>query len=191
MAKSDATITFEQMKGAVGSLLLLWSEIERELAESLIRLNGGRSAKPAHGIEKSIEFWILELQRNSCRQDQVIELRSGFGSHLSDALKVRNSVCHGLVGITAGCPSGGEEAHLTVELSGETRILGWSELQSMFRWMSKASSLIHNLTTATLEKDLGRLDMHLEKWTDYVFQEQRIESEIVSVQFVQSKRGGV
>ena len=48
------------------------------------------------------------------------------------------------------------EAHLSVELAGEKRILTWSELDEMFSWMSRVPWVIQVLTAASMEKNAQR-----------------------------------
>ena len=49
-------VTFNQMSGAIGSLILLWSRIERSARDDVVRLLGCLPAK-ARGIKAVIGTW--------------------------------------------------------------------------------------------------------------------------------------
>ncbi|WP_156022755.1 hypothetical protein [Thioclava dalianensis] len=155
MINDNTTVSFEQMKGAIGSLIFLWSQIERELAESLdaLQIKGSGSSKPAHGIARRLDLWSGQIQPRNGQRELASRLIDVLVSHLREALSARNLVCHGLIGITAKIHPQGNEAHLTVELGDIRKKLTWTELQIMFRWMSRAHWLIRDLTTASLEPD--------------------------------------
>jgi hypothetical protein len=49
-------VTFHQMSGAIGSLILVWSRIERSARDDVVRLLGFLPAK-AHSIKAVIRTW--------------------------------------------------------------------------------------------------------------------------------------
>lgn len=95
------------------------------------------------------------LQRELCQR---------LSSSLREALVIRNLVCHGLIGYSADVPHRSEEAHLLVELDGNRRRLTWTELQTMFEWMSRSRWLIRDLTHAAIGKDAAASEASLRGW---------------------------
>lgn len=83
---------------------------------------------------------------------------------LKEALVIRNLVCHGLIGISAQIHLDEPEAHLNVQLGEDKRLLTWSQLDKMLRWMSRTSWLIIALTDATLDNDVERANARLLGW---------------------------
>lgn len=167
MASTSQTVTFDQMKGAVGSLLLLWSEIERELAASIRILYAREALKPVHGVSRPLELWSCEVLRRLEGRALATQICRRLGDHLRGALAVRNLVCHGLIGISAQGHLADDAAYLTVELSGDRRSLTWSELQDLFAWMSRSKWLIQDLTNAAVVNDPTSSDRRLEAWRDF------------------------
>ncbi|MCK0137838.1 hypothetical protein [Aliiroseovarius sp. F47248L] len=170
MVNNDNTVSFEQMKGAIGSLIFLWSQIERELSDSLDVLQTDHSSKHPHGIGRRLELWSYQLQNRNIRRERAAKLAEVLSAHLSKSLCVRNQICHGLVGITAKIRPEDTDAHLTVELGGRSNSLTWTELQEMFGWMSRAGWLIRDLTTASLEPDHQEAEKLLLSWQDFPHQ---------------------
>ncbi len=164
---NQSPVTLDQMKGAVGSLLFLWSQIERELGASIDKLVDGRTTKRPHGIAQNLDLWRTEIQNRTSRSGLADELCIRLTDHLREALAVRNLVCHGLIGYSARLTPLHEEACLTVELNGLERSLSWAELQEMFDWMSRASCLIGELTIAVLETDQSRSSALLQGLKDF------------------------
>lgn len=143
MAASEQPVSFEQIKGAIGSLVLLWSQIERELAAAIRRLSAETYPIKVHGISISIDAWskrVIDTGRDRPLQTRLCQKLAEW---LKKALHIRNAVCHGLVGISGQIHRAHTEAHLVTELCGCTRILTWSELQELFSWMSRAPWMIH------------------------------------------------
>jgi hypothetical protein len=167
MPETAQTITFAEMKGAIGSLLFLWSDIERALTKAIGKLHVEEVPKSVHGISKSLNHWSLQVlagAEDRPLQSQLCQRATGM---LREALAIRNLVCHGLIGITAQRDLAGDDAHLTVELKNEVRTLTYSELQEMFRWMSRTHWLIGALTDAAIEKDAERANAKLLGWEDF------------------------
>jgi len=167
MADSNQTVTFDQMKGAIGSLIFLWSGIEREITSAIGRLQCAENTKAVHGISKSIDLWSACVTSKGSDEDLRIELCQRLVRLLREALIVRNLFCHGLVGIRVGYPAEERGAYLTVELGDEKRFLHWDELQEMFSWMSKARFLVNDLTCATLQGDEASATRTLQGWTAF------------------------
>jgi hypothetical protein len=167
MSYPDQIVTFDQMKGAIGSLVWLWSEIEKELRVAIQRLQSDDPPKPVQGIRRSLDVWstfILDVEQG---RELQIHLCTRLKDALTEALAIRNLVCHGLIDITAKLHPTGREAHLTVELSDDRRILTWSELETMFGWMSQAKWVIRDLTDAAIDRDAARGSKTLAAWQGF------------------------
>ncbi len=167
MPDTRQTITFDQMKGTIGSLVFLWSGIEQSLTESIEYLHAGRKPKSVHGISRSIDVWSLAVkQKDKCSAlqaalcDRLVEM-------LREALVIRNLVCHGLIGISAQLHKDDPEPHLKVQLGEDTRLLTWYQLNEMFSWMSRSRWLIRDLTEAAMENDAQRANNRLVNWEKF------------------------
>jgi hypothetical protein len=167
MSGSKMTVSLEQMKGAIGSLLFFWSRIELELNESLKELNNVGLQKPAHGISRKLDLWSDEVKRHSRPNTLQAELSNRVHMYLKAALKDRNLVSHGIRGITAQVREEDQEAHLALQLGEVTRTLTWTELQSQFEILELGRSAIRDLTTAALDHELLRVNEVLQRWKDF------------------------
>lgn len=170
MSESAPIVTFDQVKGAIGSLILLWSDIERELVASIRKMHAGEMPKSAHGILGSLKTWSHRAMRQESDDDLHAQLCRRLVDLLEDALTIRNLVCHGLIGIHAQIGPTDVEAHLTVELGGDKRILRWDELQEMFAWMSRTKWLIRDLTDVALSENLALGNKKLVGWESFPLQ---------------------
>ena len=97
-------VTFVEMKASVGSILFLWSSIEREITKRVEELGDGKSRNGAHTLAQKIARWE-SLQASICaerseHQDLLKEVRV----RLMMALELRNRISHGLIGITRRGP---------------------------------------------------------------------------------------
>ncbi|MBW0159488.1 hypothetical protein [Sedimentimonas flavescens] len=146
-------ISIEEMKASVGSILFLWSSVERELAKRIIELGGGALRSDAHTISQKITRWE-SLQTDACaaRPEHQALLRDVRG-RLTMSLDIRNRIAHGLIGITAD-PFGDQgDAHLMTELNGETRKHTHSDLEHVMRVLAHMVSAISALSRAAKEQD--------------------------------------
>lgn len=155
------------MKGAIGSLLWLWSQVERELTAAIGRMNGGDVPKSAHGLSRSIDVWSKCVLGRGEDRGLQIQLCQRLVELLTDALAIRNLVCHGLIDISGQFHQADCEAHLVVKMGDDRRILTWSALQEMFAWMSRTKWLIGDLTAAAMENDAARGNARLVGWEDF------------------------
>lgn len=138
-------VSFDQIKGSLGSLLLLWSNVERALREEVARDHGGQLPKSAHGIAAVLKAWETAMAKGQLASPFRTSLASALCEELREKLVIRNGVCHGLVGISA--EYAGKPATLTWELNDQKRSITWDELQAAFRWLSKvpiAAGIISN-----------------------------------------------
>lgn len=147
------TITHYQMQAAIGSLLGIWSDIEWSLEDSIRKLNRGELPKQAHGPHRSMAVWQELMEEHAGDRESHLRDTERLLRHLKAALEVRNLVCHRYRGASAAREDKGIPAHLTVVQGDEERQITWDELQSMFRWLSEASSKIQLLTQAIRAKN--------------------------------------
>lgn len=115
MAERDEQISFDQMKGTIGGLLMLWLDIERSLNVAIQALLPTERARLVHGISRSVDAWSEQVTlRGSDRQLQT-DLCRRLVVMLKEALVVRNFVCHALIGVSAHGGRANGDAHLLVE----------------------------------------------------------------------------
>lgn len=164
MSRTADTITLEQMKGAVGSLVFLWSDIERALRAAIQTELFAGNRKSVHLISQALHVWSERVLLAGAGRSLQSELCQRLTILLKEALVVRNLVCHGLIGYSADLPDRSQVAHLRVELGADSRVLTWDELQAMFQWLSQSGWLISDLTRAAMEKDAGASEDNLRAW---------------------------
>ncbi|TNC45039.1 hypothetical protein FHG66_20365 [Rubellimicrobium rubrum] len=167
MSENSELVTLEQMKASVGSLLFLWSDIERSLRAAFETELFAGTPSPVHRISQALGLWserVLQAGRGRPLQTDLCQRLSG---HLREALVVRNLVCHALIGYSADVPHLSQRAHLRVQLEKDVRLLTWGELQTMFRWMSRSRWLIADLTQAAMDKDAIASEKSLLGWQGF------------------------
>lgn len=144
-------VTFNQMSGAIGSLLLIWSGIEKAARDEVIRFHGFLPPK-AHGIKAVLRTWESTVVGAQPAETLCSLLAATLRSQLEGPLNVRNGICHGLIGISAAVDD--SPAQLRWEMNDQKHSVSWDDLQTSLRWLSKirfAFSMISNPA-------LGRLD---------------------------------
>ncbi len=146
-------VSFVEMKASVGSVLFLWSSIEREITKRIEELDDGKSRNGAHTLAQKIARWE-SLQAAVCAErpehrDLLLEVRA----RLLMALELRNRITHGLIGITADPFGHHGDAHLETELNGEKRKHAHSDLEHVMRILSHVVWAIGGLSDAARQKD--------------------------------------
>jgi hypothetical protein len=164
VAGNKLITSFHEMKGTIGSLVFIWSGLEKSLRISIQKLHAGEIPKSSYGISRSLDAWQQAVTpRDNNRPLQTV-LSNRLVEMLKEALVIRNLVCHGLIGIKAQFHAEEPEANLTVELGDDKRALTWSQLQELFDWMSRASWLIDDLTKAAMDNNDERSNARLRGW---------------------------
>ena len=150
--------SFLEMKASVGSILFLWSSVERELAKRIENLEDGSTKNDAYTVTQKITRWE-GLQRTACaeRPEHQALLRE-VRERLTQALEIRNRIAHGLIGITADPFGQHGDARLETELNGKKRILPKTELEHSMSVLSHLIWAIGSLSEAALQKDLRRAE---------------------------------
>ncbi len=148
MTEPAQRISYDRISGTIGSMVWLWAEIERSLKGSILTMGG----EVSFGISSNLRVWSGLMQSNdpACAlQNQIVER---VAAHLTDALRIRNAICHGLTGISAQRED--VAACLWVQLGdGPEERLEWDRLKALFDWMSRCEGVIANLTGAAREAD--------------------------------------
>lgn len=128
--------TFEQMSGAIGSLVLLWARIEAAVRAEIMAVHG-HLPKSAHGIQAALYRWEDDIVADGSGMSFRASLASALRMQLVEALAVRNGICHGLDSISSGA-----EAGLTWVLNGDKHSISAEALQASLAWLSRISFAI-------------------------------------------------
>lgn len=142
-------VTFNQMSGAIGSLILIWSRIERSARDDVVRLLGFLPAK-AHGIKGAIGTWEAAVVEAQPADTLCVLLAETLRSQLQGQLDIRNGICHGLIGIMGSV--GDASAALSWELNGQKHSISWEELQASFGWLSKIHFAFSKISNPALDR---------------------------------------
>ena len=156
--KQTEPVSFLEMKASVGSILFLWSSVERELAKCIEYLDDGSTKNGTHTVAQKITRWE-GLQSAACaeRPEHQALLRE-VRVHLTETLEIRNRIAHGLIGLTADPFGHHGDARLETELNGEKRSLSHTELEQSMRVLSHLIWAIGSLSEAAIQKDLRRAE---------------------------------
>lgn len=147
-------VSFIEIKGSIGSILFLWSSVERELSKGIETLDEGLAKNRVHGISRKISHWV-RLQMAACAERPehralLLEIRK----RLTLTLAIRNCIAHGLIGISADPSGHSGDASLTTEMNGEMRKLHHAELDQCMRILSHLIWAIGSLSQAAKQTDL-------------------------------------
>ncbi|WP_406720730.1 hypothetical protein RPE78_12400 [Thioclava litoralis] len=148
-------VSFEELKGALASLLLLWSKIEKVTRAEIARTYDGQVPKSAYGIANSLNAWVatIENAENTSPFSKFLALK--LREQLQHPLNIRNGLCHGLAGVSASQDN--KPASLTWEMNDETGSVTWQELQIIFAWLSKIPIAIRIISSHRHAKVGSRL----------------------------------
>ena len=149
-------VSYERMSGAIGSLLLVWSAIERSAREEVTRFHECLP-KSAYGIAAVLRAWEKAVVETA--QQPAFSLRSllaeALCAQLKEHLEVRNGICHGLVGISSA--HSGMPATVTWQMNGSQSSICWTKLQASLGWLSKIPSAIAMISNDALERTGSRM----------------------------------
>jgi hypothetical protein len=143
-------VTYEQVSGSLGSILLLWAAIERQARKEVAGLQNGCLPKSAHGIAAVLNAWETAVVAAASIGSLHALLASTLRAQLQEPLSVRNGVCHGLNGVSSAYD--GKPAALMWEIDGVKRSIAWDELQAAFSWLSKVPLAISMISNSPTEK---------------------------------------
>ncbi|OWY08838.1 hypothetical protein B6V72_18400 [Thioclava sp. F34-6] len=140
LERAKEHVSFEQIRGSLGSLLLLWSRIETAARAEVTSAHDGQLPKSAYGIAAVLKAWEATVSDAQNASPMRTLLATTLRNQLQYPLNIRNGVCHGLIGLSATMEN--QPATLAWELNEETRSITWQELQDIFAWLSKVPSAI-------------------------------------------------
>lgn len=141
-------MTYEKMRGSVGSLLLVWSAIEGSARDEVIRAQGC-VPKSAHGVAAVLKIWEGIVIAGHPATSLCPLLATTLRASLQGAIEVRNGICHGLIGISAERED--MTAALHWEINGAKHSISWENLQTSLNWLSKIRSAISIISNSSLE----------------------------------------
>jgi hypothetical protein len=161
----DRTGSFAEMQGRIGQLIRLWGKIERVAEEIDASHPGEEPRKRLCSVSSRLDRWMRRVQADAEAMPFRAQLAVRLRQQLRDAQKVRNGICHGLIGILAA----------TVEQPGrifwrnrtKEHCRTWSEMQAHFAWLSKVpvALLILQRGDMSCHGRLHRSVANLEWWT--------------------------
>lgn len=147
----SATVSLDDMRGCLGSLLFLWADIERELREQVAR-QAKTFPRSAHGIAGCLRCWRSGILDTNDVGRFRGELVNSLIQQLQDALTMRNGLCHGLTGYSSGSE---RSAQLVWRLDGHEGHVSYREMQELFRWLARIPDALSALSRPSVE---GRFD---------------------------------
>lgn len=143
----DDSVTYDQMKGAIGSLLLLWASVERTARETVSQARGGTMPRSAQSISGLLNTWEVTIANDRSFRPFHAMLASRIRAQLQGPLSIRNGLCHGLVGVSAAY--GGEPAKLYWEVRGKQSSITWDEIQPILSWLARLPRAMTMLSSAS------------------------------------------
>ena len=146
---SDLDITYEKMSMSLGSLLLVWAQVEKSVRAEVVRHHGSLPPR-AHGIAAAVRTWEIGVVEAQPTTSLCPRLAAILRRQLQGPLDVRNGLCHGLVGISAA--NGPAPAALYWEINGEKHSICWEELQEQFGWLSRITRAIGIISNPSLDR---------------------------------------
>lgn len=147
------TVSFLEMQASVGSILFLWSSVERELNMQIDALDGGSQKNGPHTLSQKILRWEDLQSPASAERPEHASLLREVRERLMRALDIRNRISHGLIGIRADRYEHNGEACLTTELNGVKRTHPHAELEHSMRVLSQLVWAIRSLSDAAKQKN--------------------------------------
>ncbi len=151
--RTTLEVNYDRISASLGSLLLVWSKLEKSFRDEVIRFHGSLPPR-AHGIAAVVRTWETAVIAAQPASSLCPSLATIVRCQLQGPLDMRNGLCHGLVGISA--ENGEEPAQLHWELNGEKHSITWEDLQKCFRWLSGLRRAISIISNPTLDRPGSR-----------------------------------
>lgn len=148
----NKTVSVQDMRACLGTLLFLWADIERELREQVAR-HCGTVPRPAHGIAACLRDWRTSIPDAHDIGHFRGELADYLIEQLQHALKMRNGLCHGLTGYSSGSE---RSAQLLWALNGEDGRVSYKELQDTFSWLARIPQAFSVLSKSSVAGKFDR-----------------------------------
>lgn len=142
-------VTYEKMSASLGSLLLVWAQVEKSVRAEVVRRHGFLPPR-AHGIAAAVRTWESGVVEAQPTASLCPLLAASLRRRLQRHLDVRNGLCHGLVGISTA--NGQMPAALHWEINGEKHSICWEELQEQFGWLSRITRAVGIISNPSLDR---------------------------------------
>ncbi len=150
----ERTGTYDDMLGAVGSLITLWVGIER-MAEKLDDAAAHPSGGPRFpGVSTRLDRWERRIAADEANRPFRALLARRLRQQLLAAQRLRNGICHGLQGIAAA--SSGRPGQMWWRVGSTEQRRTWAELQAHFAWLSKVAFALEMLEEGDMSRH-GRM----------------------------------
>ena len=139
-------VTLDDLKSAVGSLVFLWSDLERHLAQAISGMP--TDAKIPHTISQKLETWREThepyIDCHPAHRDLVDEIHRD----LIYALRVRNGICHGRTGWRVDPHGTGGDGGLEFSLNGRDEVILFADLKMLLDRINGIRGHLGRLTFA-------------------------------------------
>lgn len=149
-------VTYEKMAGAVGSLLLVWAEVERSVRDEIKPIH----KKKAHGIAAAFDAWRDAVIASQPAKSLCPLLAIAIRTQLQGPLDIRNGICHGLRGISTATEK--RPAMLSWEINGKGHSISWEALQASLSWLSKINRAVWIVSNHSSDHAGNRLEDNAE-----------------------------
>lgn len=149
--QSNLSVTFDRMSGSIGSLLLVWSRIERCARDEVMRVSGS-NPQNLHGVAAVLNAWEEMVAATQPAASLCPKLARALRVQLQKPIEIRNGICHGLIGISAAYDE--NPGTLSWSLNGSACSISWDDLQELLAWLAKVPrtlSLVSNQSLALAE----------------------------------------
>jgi hypothetical protein len=134
------------MKGAIGSILLLWVGIERAVRNLVPDAPG--AAGHFFNTSAGLDAWLRGVAEGVSVAPFRYALALCLRQRLLEARKVRNGICHGLCGLDGA--NSERSGRIIWELDGAETSLTWPEVNEHLAWLSKVTGALAILAAADL-----------------------------------------
>jgi hypothetical protein len=142
--------TIAEMKEAVGSLFMIWSRVEADLAKAVAELSAPSNADKLHGIGRTIAAWKALHDDIAGNRPEHLEVVRVLHGQLAEALRVRNAIAHSLDGYGVGASNGRSEAYFKCSLNGNPEVITLRHLRACLDQLAGARAHISRMTYAAL-----------------------------------------
>lgn len=133
-SSSSTDVSLDEVRGSLGSLLLLWSDIELSVRREIARRNAP-VPKPGAGFVATFGTWIKLFTGKQKDAPLRAMAAQALRVELEQQRKVRNGICHCLTGYSA--TSGATPATLTWTVGGADCSITYQDLQARLCWLSR------------------------------------------------------
>jgi hypothetical protein len=159
---SQSPVTVGDIRGAIGSLVILCGRLEKDLRDALADLSNGQAKPlpPLIGLGAHLAAWHRLLRARIQADQHHLATADRFAALLDHAIKIRNGLCHGMQGFSADPHGFGSPVELYIQIHGADETIPWSRMSAAISLLTVANFTLWRLTGAALQPDLpGTADM--------------------------------